>query len=171
MIPAIWSTPKLRRGSNYPMLSLFDEMNRLFDDAGTVTRTGAGNFVPSIDFRETPNEYVLSAEFPGMSKDEINIEIKENTITLSGEKRCHCEKKEGEKKEDTEDTNPFSALFSFMKGNKAEKSKDKGEKEEREESEYEKVARANALIAARRTCRKLYDIYKKAHQMPAFPGS
>lgn len=95
MIPTIWTSYKPRR--NYPMLSLFDEMNRFFDDAGTSSAARVSNFDPKIDVKETPTEFVLSAEFPGMDKDEIILELKDNSLTLSGEKRFEQEKKEGER--------------------------------------------------------------------------
>lgn len=97
MIPTIWTTPRVSRGNKYPILSLFDEMNRFFDDAGNVSTTNLKTFIPSIDLKETLQEYLLSAEFAGMSKDEINIELKDNVLTLSGEKRSNHEKKEGER--------------------------------------------------------------------------
>lgn len=64
-----------------------------------------------------------------------------------------------------EDDNPFSALFSFMK--KDEPVFQKGKKIERDNF-WEGVLRSQAILAARLNCRKLYDTYKKAHDMPAF---
>jgi len=83
MNSTIWGTPRSGRGRNYPILSLFEEVNRLFDDAGTSSsEVTQRTFVPSIDLRETPTEYILHAEFPGMSKDEIIIELKDNAISV-----------------------------------------------------------------------------------------
>ena len=113
MYPTIWATPRVRRGRNYPILSLFDEMNRFFDDAGSVASTNLSNYIPSIDLKDTPSEYVLSAEFPGMSKEQINIELKDNTITLSGEKRTNEEKKEGEKTYTERSYGSFLRSFPF----------------------------------------------------------
>ncbi|MBS3090827.1 hypothetical protein J4217_00065 [Candidatus Pacearchaeota archaeon] len=76
--------------------------------------------------------------------------------------------KKDEEKIDEEDSNPFSSLFSFLKSDKSKKSAVSVEKKE---TDFEMVVRANALISARKICRKIYDIYKKAHSMPTFPGS
>ena len=43
--------------------------------------------VPSIDMFEEKNEVVIKAELPGIKKEDIDISLTDNTITLSGEKR------------------------------------------------------------------------------------
>ena len=75
----------------------------------------------------------------------------------------------GKKKEEKEsqDVNPFSALFSFLRRKKNEE-KDLSKVIPKDTSN-EKVLRSQALLVARWSCRTLYDTYKKAHEMPAFP--
>ncbi|MBU0761211.1 MAG: hypothetical protein KJ600_01070 [Nanoarchaeota archaeon] len=70
-----------------------------------------------------------------------------------------------EKKPGSEDVNPFSALFEFTK---KEKKKDLSGGIKKD-NDMEKVLRSQTILAARMGCRKLYDTYKKAHGMPAFP--
>lgn len=103
MIPSIWRTERgVPRSRNYPMLSLFDEVNRLFEDAlpaGSWSEASRSlvNFTPKLDIRETEREYVITGEFPGMQDKDIQIELKDNTVTFSGEKKFEHEQKEGEK--------------------------------------------------------------------------
>jgi HSP20 family protein len=49
---------------------------------------------PEVDLRETEKEFVLSAAIPGMSKDDININVTEDAIHLSGERKTEEEKPE-----------------------------------------------------------------------------
>ena len=79
----------LIRARHYPMASLFDQMNRLFDDAAPTIRCvdEAPRFRPHIDIHETEREYLIAAEFPGLDASEVSIELKDNTLVLSGEKR------------------------------------------------------------------------------------
>lgn len=50
-----------------------------------------------VDIREKENEYILEADFPGMKKEDINIDYSKGYLTISGEKKT--EKEETEKKE------------------------------------------------------------------------
>jgi HSP20 family protein len=81
-------------------MSLFDEMNRFFEDSSPLSDGGTRSnesFVPRLDVKETQQEFVITGEFPGMSVDQINIELNDNAVTLSGEKRCENEQKEGDR--------------------------------------------------------------------------
>ena len=72
----------------------------------------------------------------------------------------------------SEDTNPFSALFSIFSGwtdtGVAELG---GGPRIKPDSKVEQVVRNQALLKARRECRKIYEFYKKAHGMPTFSGA
>ncbi len=50
---------------------------------------------PRMDIKEEEKEYIITAEVPGFKKDDINIEIRNDVMTISSE---HKEEKE-EKKE------------------------------------------------------------------------
>lgn len=77
------------------------EMNRLFNTffegapgnghTGTLRR-----WVPAMDVVETGDEFVLRADLPGLSEGEVNIELDENVLTISGERKAeHEEREEG----------------------------------------------------------------------------
>ena len=103
MIPSNWRAERVpSRARNYPVLSLFDEVNRLFEDTLPAGNWSDGsrnvaNFSPKLDIKENEREFVLTGEFPGMQDKDIQIELKDNTVTLSGEKKFEHEQKEGEK--------------------------------------------------------------------------
>ena len=44
-------------------------------------------WAPKVDIYETDSSYVLNAELPGLTKEEINIDVNDNTLTLKGEKK------------------------------------------------------------------------------------
>lgn len=48
-------------------------------------------WLPAIDLKELEGEFVLTGEFPGMSEEDINVDIEQNTLTLRGEKRSERE--------------------------------------------------------------------------------
>ncbi|MDY6787828.1 MAG: Hsp20/alpha crystallin family protein, partial [candidate division WOR-3 bacterium] len=43
-------------------------------------------WAPLIDIEENKDEFVITAELPGMKKDDIDISIDNNTLVISGEK-------------------------------------------------------------------------------------
>jgi HSP20 family protein len=88
---------RLLRAGQYPVLSLFDELNRFFDDTQpTVNRANVGKFTPSLDITENNTEYFIKGDLPGLQVSEINIELRDNTLVISGERRDESERKEGD---------------------------------------------------------------------------
>jgi HSP20 family protein len=66
------------------------EMDRMFDNffgRGADVAEPSLTWYPSVDIKETKDDFVLMAEVPGMSKDDIKINISENTLTIKGEKK------------------------------------------------------------------------------------
>jgi HSP20 family protein len=76
--------------------SLQDEVNRLFtsnltrsfDDEGIAR----GAWSPSVDIFENKDHIVLEAELPGMNREDFELSVENNVITLRGER--HFEKKD-----------------------------------------------------------------------------
>ena len=51
---------------------------------------GPAGWIPPVDLRETPDHYVITAELPGLKREDLEIHIHEGTLTLSGV-RCQRE--------------------------------------------------------------------------------
>jgi HSP20 family protein len=78
--------------------SLQSEVNRLFDTffSGSTGSNGSRRWVPAMDLLETDENLVLRADLPGLTEDDVAIEIKEGVLTVSGERKAeHEEKSEG----------------------------------------------------------------------------
>jgi HSP20 family protein len=73
------------------------DMNRLFNtffepSTGAVMR----RWSPAMDLVETEDNYVLRADLPGVSEGDVKIELDDNILTISGERKsAHKEAKEG----------------------------------------------------------------------------
>jgi len=82
------------------LVSLQERMNRLFEqtlDHSRGEREGmvAGAWAPAVDIYETPDSIVLQAELPGLSKEDIDIQVRDSVLILKGERRSEKEVKEG----------------------------------------------------------------------------
>jgi HSP20 family protein len=79
------------------MATLHDEMNRVFDNLlmRPATGVGAENWYPAADVRETENDYVVRTELPGVSKDDVKINLINNTLIIRGEKKQETEDQKG----------------------------------------------------------------------------
>lgn len=51
-------------------------------------------WTPRVNVEENDDTFELTAEVPGMKKDEINIDIKDHTLTIRGERKLDEEKKD-----------------------------------------------------------------------------
>jgi HSP20 family protein len=73
------------------LMALQDEMNRRFNEvfrgSGEEASWGPQAWVPPVDIYETDDALVLHAELPGVSKEDVSIEIHQNTLTLRGERK------------------------------------------------------------------------------------
>jgi HSP20 family protein len=83
-------------------LSTFQqEMNRLFNTFFDGPQPGNGGgavrrWIPAMDLVETENDFVLRADLPGLTDQDVNIELDDNVLTVSGERKArHEEHKEG----------------------------------------------------------------------------
>ena len=75
--------------------SLQSEVNRVFD-AFFGNGAPRRRWVPAMDLVETDDNLVLRADLPGLSRDDVEIEIKDGVLTVSGERKAeHEEKSEG----------------------------------------------------------------------------
>ncbi|MDQ6744679.1 MAG: Hsp20/alpha crystallin family protein [Actinomycetota bacterium] len=82
-----------------------NEMNRLFNTffdpsaqaaGGAAGSQGARRWMPAMDLVETGEAFVLHADLPGLSEQDVNIELEDGVLTISGERRAeHADHKEG----------------------------------------------------------------------------
>jgi HSP20 family protein len=66
-------------------------MDEFFNDAVNPRRD---NFTPGIDISETDTQFHISAELPGMTKEDITVNLENSQLTISGERKLKDEEKE-----------------------------------------------------------------------------
>lgn len=81
------------------LTTLRDRMDRLFSEAlgrgwGGEEGLATGVWVPPVDVFETPENIVLKADLPDVNKDEVDVSVENNTLTIKGERKMQKEAKE-----------------------------------------------------------------------------
>jgi HSP20 family protein len=84
-------TSIVRRSNYWPFRALDDLWNDF-----TVLRFPAIEF-PRLDIKEDDKEYCITAEVPGFTKEEINIEVNNGVLNISSEHKEEKEEKEEKK--------------------------------------------------------------------------
>jgi HSP20 family protein len=72
--------------------ALQGQMNQLLDQFfrggnGEEAPWGVSAWMPPVDLYETPDEFILSSDLPGLTKDDIHLEVHDRTLTLRGERK------------------------------------------------------------------------------------
>jgi HSP20 family protein len=92
----------LRAGGPFRMLERFaDDIDRVFEDFGfgrwqnrdwaSMARSGSGMWAPEVEVFQRDHDLVVHADLPGMKKDDVHIDVTDNNITISGERRQEWE--------------------------------------------------------------------------------
>ncbi len=71
----------------------FDRMLGEFRRGGLQTFGGAG-FAPALDVHETPEGVEVTAELPGVSEDDLTLDLHDDLLTIRGEKKSEKEEKD-----------------------------------------------------------------------------
>ncbi len=79
---------------------LQNRLNSIFNDFANATgelqneSLSAGNFIPPVDIYEDANRLVLKLEVPGISQEDLQIDLENQTLTVKGERKFVNDEKE-----------------------------------------------------------------------------
>ena len=93
-------TSLVRQEAN-PFGSLQREIDRVFDEftrgVPMFATQALMNIVPSVDVAETEKEIEITAELPGLEREDVEISLEDDMLTIRGEKKIEAE--QGDKKD------------------------------------------------------------------------
>ncbi|MBX2942909.1 MAG: Hsp20/alpha crystallin family protein [Cyclobacteriaceae bacterium] len=78
--------------NDFTPTSFSNLIDRFFNDS--MQRSGQSTFVPKVDVIEGEKAFELHVEVPGMKKEDFNVEVNDNYLTISGERKFSTEKNE-----------------------------------------------------------------------------
>ncbi len=77
------------------LMGIQHEMNRLFDDffgvQGRADEKERLQWTPRVNIEEVKDRFEITAELPGLRKDDVKIEVKDHVLTLTGDKKVENE--------------------------------------------------------------------------------
>jgi HSP20 family protein len=98
---------QLSRRDSWPAFTPFgmmrrfaNEIDRMFDEFGLTGAERFGrtfnmeNFSPQVDIFERDGKLIVRADLPGLTRDDVNVEITDNTIIIAGERKYEHEENE-----------------------------------------------------------------------------
>lgn len=102
LLPAMFSAPPGMLTSAFMsdpfsfMRQMSEEMGRMFD-AGMMTtspmysrsddQANVATWMPQVEIHQTGKEFLVRADLPGLNKDDVDVEVDDGVLRLSGERR------------------------------------------------------------------------------------
>lgn len=80
----------------------------------------AENWWPAVDIYQRDHKLVIQADVPGMAKDDIKVEVRENQLCISGERKTETERKERDYYRSERSYGGFSRTIELPEGAKGE---------------------------------------------------
>ena len=70
------------------------EVNRLFNTLFEDRADAQQRWMPAMDLVEADDHFVLKADLPGLSEEDVSLEVRDNALTISGERKAEHESRE-----------------------------------------------------------------------------
>ena len=88
------SIVRYRTANDYVPTSFSTLIDRFFSDSLARSGGSSYSFVPKVDILETEAAYEINVAVPGLNKEDFKLDLNENVLTVSGERKFSKEKKE-----------------------------------------------------------------------------
>jgi len=116
--------PALQRSATSAFLPIQREFNRLFDQLSTGWNAFTElDMIPRIDVRDTKKAIEVTVELPGIAQEDVKIDIDDNLLTISGEKKSEKESREEDLRVSERSYGAFSRTISLPRRVDADKIK------------------------------------------------
>ena len=114
MLSPLW-TPRRSLASD-----LFNEWDRMFNLTPGLPIYDERDFAPAMDVSETEENYMVSMDLPGLKKENISIEVVDNMLNVSGERKDELKYEEGQTHRVERSFGSFKRSFTLPKTVNAE---------------------------------------------------
>jgi HSP20 family protein len=70
-----------------PIPRLSEELDNVFNSIFDRTTRDAARWTPEADIHESDSAYVLEVDLPGLTRDDVKINVENNVLTITGERK------------------------------------------------------------------------------------
>ena len=105
------------------MRRLTEDMDRMFSGYGGGQTQEIGAFMPPVEVREEDKNLIVSAELPGLNKDDIRVEIQNDSLVLQGERKREWNEEKGGVHRSERSYGSFYRVIPLPEGVNAEQAK------------------------------------------------
>ncbi len=79
------------------LVSMQDDVNKFIDSffRTSALRSDGLPFTPVVDIEETPEDFILRADLPGVSQKDVKVSLMGDTLTIRGERKEEKQQKSG----------------------------------------------------------------------------
>jgi len=88
------SIVRYNTANDFVPTSFSNLIDRFFSDSLARTGGSSYSFVPKVDILESETAYEINVAVPGLKKEDFKIDLNDNFLTISGERKFSKEKKE-----------------------------------------------------------------------------
>ena len=68
-----------------------DEMNRYFSSMRSTAANQEHDWTPAVDIHEEDSRYMLTADIPGVNRNDVEITLEDGVLTVKGERKSETE--------------------------------------------------------------------------------
>jgi HSP20 family protein len=86
-VPTIFRTAAPFYTGRDPLWEVSRSMDRMLEELSRAEGGGVARFVPRLEVVETENEFIATAELPGLEEKDVHIEVHGSVLTVRGEKK------------------------------------------------------------------------------------
>jgi HSP20 family protein len=79
-----------------PLSRLRDHLDQMFEPDFPTNDFFGGTWMPAVDMLEGKEKLTVNAELPGFKRENLDVSVHENTLSISGERNSDEERKAGE---------------------------------------------------------------------------
>jgi HSP20 family protein len=85
----------LVRYETSPISTLLDELDTIWSSGFNQTgRELVNRMYPNVDIIESETGYRITADLPGLAKEDVKVHVEDGVLTISGEKKTEAEKRD-----------------------------------------------------------------------------